>query len=162
MITRILAISTVGALLFGFFQTSRVGDLKQQILTMERDQAYAVAAAQRESAREISRLIEANQEIQRDYNQAMADLDNYRADRAQSERVRNKERTDIVGAAERVAAACGRYAEAAERDLEFTESERSRFGQEAAAAAAVAHALKQTLDERRKALDARRQTLKEN
>ena len=162
MITRILAVSTIGALLFGFFQTSRVGDLKQQILTMERDQAYAVAAAQRESAREVSRLIEANQEIQRDYNQAIADLDNYRADLAQSERVRSKERTAIVSAANRVAAACGRYAQAAERDLEVTEGERSRFGQEAAGASATAHACKQTLDERRKALDARRQALKEN
>lgn len=162
MIVRILAIVAAGALIWGFLQTDKVGDLKLKIAEMERDNAYAASAAFRENAREVSRLVAANQEIQRDYNQAIADLDTYRAERARSERVRNQERDAIVRGAERIAGACGQYAQAAERDLEFTEAERSRFGQEAAGASAAAHACKQTLDARRKALDARRQALKEN
>lgn len=162
MISYILGAIAAGAPLWGAFQTAAVSALEIKIANMERDQSYAETAALRENSREMSRLVAVNQEVQSAYNEAMDALGQYRSDDARAERVRQQDRQAIRAAAQRAAAGtCARYAEAAERDLEFAETERSRFGQEAVAASAAAHAAKRTLDERRQALDARRQALKE-
>lgn len=94
-------------------------------------------------ASEIARLIATNQEIQRDYNDAIAEADDLRADRSISAGLRDKERKAIADAASRAtAAACGVYAEAAERDIAVVEDDAERLGQEAIRAAAATHALR--------------------
>jgi len=97
----------------------------------------------RTQAREIARLIAVNQEVQSDYNVAIAEVDSLRADRAVSASLRAAERRSIADAASRAtAAACGRYAEAAERDIAVVEDDAERLGHEAARASAAAHALR--------------------
>lgn len=124
------------------------------------DQADAINTAQRENAREITRLVHVNQEVQRAYNQAIALATDNAAARARTQRLRDTERAAIVAAAERAAAGtCGRYAAAAERDLDDVEADATALGHQAITASAAAHALKQTIDQRRAALDAKRQAL---
>jgi hypothetical protein len=162
VITQTLAIAAAGAIAWGLLQTHRLGESRLELAQLREENAYAVSAAYRENSREISRLTTLNQEIQRAYNENLAALDQHQLDRARTERVRQQQRQDIAAAAQRAPArACGEYAQAAERDLEFAEAERSRFGQEAVRASAAAHALNDTLTGRRQALDDKRKALKE-
>jgi hypothetical protein len=119
--------------------------------------AEAVATAHRENARELSRLVQVNQEVQGAYNTILASVADADRSRAAGAGLRNAERAAIVAAAQRAASdACGRYAEAAERDLERSETDTDRFGHEAVRASAAAHALNSTLLARRDAAAARR------
>jgi hypothetical protein len=125
--------------------------------------ATDVAAAHRENARELSRLVQANQEIQSAYNLAQKDLAAMARARAQSAGLRESERAAIVSAAERATAgALGAYAAAAERHLEGAQDDATAMGERAAGAAAAAHALRATLDARREALKAKREALTPN
>lgn len=133
---------------------------KRQISDLKAEHATELANQAEADKAELERLTKDNQEIQREYMDTLKAFAAYRADVARAERVRAAERKDIVDAAGRIAGACGRYAEGAERDLEVTEGERSAFGLEAAAASATAHGLDRTLKARRAALEARRKALK--
>lgn len=149
----------------GFFTVSLTVTLKleraeRQLADLKAQHATELAAQAKASKDELNRLTIANQEIQSEYMDTLKAFAAYRADVARAERVRTAERKAIVDAAGRVAGACGRYAEGAERDLEVTEGERSAFGLEAAAASASAHGLDRTLKARRAALEARRKALK--
>lgn len=119
--------------------------------------AEAVSTAHRENAREMSRLVQVNTEVQGAYNTILASVADARFSRAAGAGLRDAERAAIVAAAQRAAAdTCGRYAEAAERDLERSEADTDRFGHEAVRASAAAHALSSTLLARRDAAAARR------
>lgn len=119
--------------------------------------ADAVATAYRENAREMSRLVQVNTEVQGAYNTIMASVADARFSRAAGAGLRDAERAAIVAAAQRAASdTCGRYAEAAERDLERSEADTDRFGHEAVRASAAAHALNDTLLARRDAAATRR------
>lgn len=136
-------------------------DVQQQWDKAKLDKAYADNAALRESQREVSRLVQVNQEVQRDLDIAEAAVSDLALARARSAGLRERERADIVAAAERAAAgACGRYAAAAERDIAGVEDDATALGLRAAKAQAAAHAFRRTLDERRAALEARREALK--
>lgn len=138
-----------------------------------RDSAHSAGAAQvrqewtaadnaalRESQREVSRLVTVNQEVQRDLDLAKAAVSDLALARARTAGLRERERADIVAAAERAAAGtCGRYAAAAERDIAGVEDDATAMGLRAATAQAAAHAFRRTLDERRAALEARRAAL---
>lgn len=162
MIVRALGLATIGAVMWGGLQTVRLVSVRAELSEIQLAAAYAESASHREMSREVSRLTVANKESQDAYNQALAELADHADGSDRTNRVREQEREAITAAAARIAGACGRYAEAAERDLEFTEAERSGFGREAVRAAATAHALRKTLDERRKALEASKQTLKDD
>lgn len=134
---------------------------RTELAQLRADTAEAVATAHRENAREFSRLVTANQEIQIEYNATKDALDRYRRDGVRTERVRESERAAIVAAASRAAAdTCGRYAERAERNIAGVEADADSMGRRAVREAAIAKALNRTLSERRAALDAKRQTLK--
>lgn len=112
-------------------------------------------------AERIATLINVNQEIQRDLDTAQAAAADVALSRVRGAGVRESERAAIVAAAEWAAAgACGRYAATAERHIDGVEEDATAMGLRAAGASATAHALKRTLDERRKAIDAQRQALK--
>ena len=136
------------------------GNLRTELANIKAKHATELKDAAEADKAELERLTKDNQEIQREYMDTLKAFAAYRADVARAERVRAAERKDIVDAAGRIAGACGRYAEGAERDLEVTEGERSAFGLEAAAASATAHGLDRTLKARRAALEARRKVLK--
>lgn len=136
------------------------GNLRTELANLKAKHATELKDAAEASKAELERLTKDNQEIQSEYMDTLKIFVAYRADVARAERVRAAERKDIVDAAGRIAGACGRYAEGAERDLEVTEGERSAFGLEAAAASAAAHGLDRTLKARRAALEARRKALK--
>lgn len=136
------------------------GNLRTELANLKAKHATELKDAAEADKAELERLTKDNQEIQREYMDTLKTFAAYRADVARAERVRAAERKDIVDAAGRIAGACGRYAEGAERDLEVTEGERSAFGLEAAAASAAAHGLDRTLKARRAALEARRKALK--
>jgi hypothetical protein len=162
MIFHVVAATAIGAIAWGFLQTHNVSKTKLELAKLREENAYAASVAYRENSREITRLTTLNQEIQRAYNENLAELDRHQLDRARTERVRQQQRQDIAAAAQRATArTCGEYAHAAERDLEFAEAERSRFGQEAVRASAAAHALNDTITGRRQALDDKRKALKE-
>ncbi|GLS13609.1 hypothetical protein [Hydrogenophaga electricum] len=159
-LTKALLAALLGALAWGGMQAYRAAGLRADVAELRATQAAAVATAHRENARELTRLVQANQEIQHAYNQALGSVAAAAADRARTERVRGAERAAIVAAAERAAAGtCGRYAQAAERDLAVVEDDAVRLGHEAARASATAHALKLTIDQRRAALEAKRTAL---
>lgn len=136
-------------------------EARTQIAEGRADQAEAVATAHRESGREITRLTVANQEVQRDLLTAQKQITAAAGDRAAGERLREQERADIADAASRATAgACGRYADAAERDLGRVEADATTMGLRAASASAAAHALERTLAARRAALAEKRAALK--
>jgi hypothetical protein len=95
----------------------------------------------RELNREVSRLTQEAKTKQKEYNddiKAIRSTERSLADaRLNAERVRNQIR---LAASTATAERLREYAEAAERDIERLEAERSRFGIEAAEAAAAAHA----------------------
>jgi hypothetical protein len=122
--------------------------------------AYADNAALRESQREVSRLVQVNQEVQRAYNDVLGQLAAADADRADGAGLRNAERAAIVDAASRAAAgACARYAALSERHIDGVERDADQMGRLAVRATAGVEALQRTLRERRAALDARREAL---
>lgn len=113
-------------------------------------QAYADNAALRESQREVSRLVQVNQEVQRAYNQILGQLADSDAARADSAGLRNAERAAIVAEASRAAAgACARYAALSERHLEGVERDADQMGRLAVRATAGVEALQRTLRERK-------------
>jgi len=123
--------------------------------------AQGVAAAHRENARELSRLVQTNTEVQRALDLAQTDLAAMARARALSAGLRESERAAIVSAAERATAgACGAYAAAAERHLEGAQDDATTMGERAIRASAAAHALRDTLTARREALKAKREALK--
>ncbi|MGS5088297.1 hypothetical protein ACVC7V_17580 [Hydrogenophaga sp. A37] len=125
--------------------------------------AEAVATAHRENARELSRLVQVNEEVQGAYNTILSSLATDVAGRAASAGLRDSERADIAAAAGRAAAdTCGRFASISERNIAGIEADAESMGQRAVRATAVAEALKRTLLERRAALDAKREALKPN
>lgn len=133
----------------------RAGETNQREAQLQADNA-----ALRESQREVSRLVTVNQEVQRDLDLAKAAVSDLALARARTAGLRERERADIVAAAERAAAGtCGRYAAAAERDIAGVEDDATAMGLRAATAQAAAHAFRRTLDERRAALEARRAAL---
>lgn len=139
----------------------RGASIVQQRLDKTRaDTAEAVATAHRENARELSRLVQVNEELQGAYNTILASLATDAAGRAAGARLRDVERAAIVAAAQRAAAdTCGRYAAISERDIAGIEADADSMGQRAVRATAVAEALKRTLQERRTALAAKRDSL---
>lgn len=154
------AIFTAGFFSIALFAGYALEHAKRQLSDLKAKHATEVANQAEASKAELERLTKDNREIQSEYMDTLKAFAAYRADVARAERVRAAERKDIVDAAGRIAGACGRYAEGAERDLEVTEGERSAFGLEAAAASATAHGLDRTLKARRAALEARRKALK--
>jgi hypothetical protein len=160
----LLALLAMGNLATGYLWLSERGDSAQARTALAQAQALAaqgVAAAHRENARELSRLVQSNSEVQRALDIAQTDLDALALARARSAGLRESERAAIVGAAERAAAgACGPYAAAAERHIAGVEDDATAMGQRAAGAAAAAYALRSTLDARREALKAKRESLK--
>lgn len=125
------------------------------------DAAEAVATAHRENARELSRLVQVNEEVQGAYNTILASVATDAAGRAAGARLRDTERAAIVAAAQRAASdTCGRFAAISERDIAGIEADAESMGQLAVRATASVEALKRTLLERRAALDAKRETLK--
>lgn len=155
-----LAVALAAALILAGTLAWRLEHTERQLSDIKAEHATELADQAEASKTELERLTKDNQEIQREYMDTLKAFADYRADVARAERVRAAERKDIVDAAGRIAGACGRYAEGAERDLEITEGERSAFGLEAAAASASAHGLDRTLKARRAALEARRKALK--
>lgn len=122
--------------------------------------AEADNAALRESQREISRLVQINQEVQGAYNQVLGQLADADAARADAAGLRNAERSAIVAEASRAAAgACARYAALSERHIEGVERDAEQMGRMAVRATAGVEALQRTLRERRAALDARREAM---
>lgn len=112
-------------------------------------EAYADNAALRESQREVSRLVQVNQEVQRAYNQILGQLADSDATRADDAGLRNAERAAIVAEASRAAAgACARYAALSERHLEGVERDADQMGRLAVRATAGVEALQRTLRER--------------
>ena len=123
--------------------------------------AQGVAAAHRENARELSRLVQVNQEIQSAYNLAQKDLAAMARARALAAGLRESERAAIVSAAERATAGALRgYANTAERHIAGIEADATEMGQRAVGASATAHALRDTIESRREALKAKRDALK--
>ena len=133
------------SLLGNSVQYGRVAELKATIAQKERDTAYAESTALRESKAEIARLTAVTEETQREYITATEALAAFRDASTAANRVRDASSANIAAAAKRISDACGNYAKDAERDLRFTEEERSRFGREAVGAAAAAHANHKTL-----------------
>lgn len=122
--------------------------------------AEAVATAQRENAREMSRLVQVNEEVQGAYNTILANLATDAAGRAAGAWLRSAERAAIAAAAGRAAAdTCGRFAAVSERHIEGVEADADAMGQRAVRATAAAEAYKRTLLERRAAFAAKREAL---
>ena len=122
--------------------------------------ADAVATAHRENAREMSRLVQVNEEVQGAYNTILASLAADAAGRAAGAGLRSAERAAIAAAAGRAAAdTCGRFAAVSERHIEGVEADADAMGQRAVRATAAAEAYKRTLLERRAALAAKREAL---
>ena len=112
-------------------------------------QAYADNAALRESQREVSRLVQVNEEVQRAYNQILGQLADSDAARADAAGLRNAERAAIIAEASRAAAgACARYAALSEQHLEGVERDADQMGRLAVRATAGVEALQRTLRER--------------
>lgn len=155
-----LVAAVVAALLLAGTLAVRLAGTERQLSDLKAQHATELANQAEAGKTELERLTKDNKEIQSEYMDTLKKFAAYRADVARAERVRAAERKDIVDAAGRIAGACGRYAEGAERDLEVTEGERSAFGLEAAAASAAAHGLDRTIKARRAALEARRKALK--
>lgn len=125
--------------------------------------AYADNAALREDRREISRLVQVNQEVQRAYNETLGRLADADAGRAAGAGLRDAERAAIVAAAARAAAGtCDRFAALSERHIAGVEADADTMGRRAVRALAKSEALERTLRERRAALDARRDALTTN
>lgn len=147
-------VATGGLWLYQKLETEKA---KLELSSVKEQLAIDVSVANRENAKELSRLVTANNEIQNDLNHAKASISNMAIARANSAGLRESERLAIVAAAERSAAgACGRYATEAERHIAGVEDAAIRLGQEASGASATAHALNQTLDQRRASLNAKR------
>jgi hypothetical protein len=162
--TLLLAALLVGNLATGTLwlaQRTATEQARTELAQAQNQAAQGVAAAHRENARELSRLVQTNTEVQRALDLAQTDLDALALARDRSAGLRESERAAIVGAAERAAAgACGRYAEAAERHLEGAQDDATTMGERAVRASAAAHALRDTLTARREALKAKREALK--
>lgn len=140
---------------------------KAKIAQMERDDAYAQSASEREARRELTRLVAVNKEIQDEINRISSDMaaldaDNQRiaAELAVAERVRNNLSKQFPAAVERAAAGALRaYAQEAERDIGFAEGgleqarrDTEKYGREAVSAATASDAYRDTLRARRQAL----------
>jgi hypothetical protein len=135
--------------------------VRVEIAQLKGRAAADVATAHRENARELSRLVQMNTEVQRAYNLAQTDLAAMARSRAQSAGLRESERAAIIAAAERATAGALRgYANTAERHIAGIEADATEMGQRAVGAAAAAHALRATIDARREALKAKRDALK--
>lgn len=167
--TRWAVLLGAAALIVGsavIFHTSEVADAAERghkagAAQVRLEWLSAENAELREYQREVARLTTVNQEVQRDLDIAKAAVSDLALARVRSAGLRERERAGIVAAAERAAAgACGRYAAAAERDIAGVEDDATAMGLRAATAQAVAHALRRTLDERRAALETRREALK--
>jgi hypothetical protein len=92
----------------------------------------------REQRKEVSRLAAEVKEKQDAYNEAIADIRQFER-RPTAGQLRHQELATLTARAD--ADRLRALAAQAERDLEWTEAERSKFGIEAAEASAVAHAL---------------------
>lgn len=104
-------------------------------------------AALKDALDQVQYLTDANQILQKEYNDAALAISDLRAARSSAAGLRDAERKAIVAAAVRAASdACGRYAEAAERDIAVVEDDAERLGLEAARASAAAHALRSSND----------------
>jgi hypothetical protein len=104
----------------------------------------------REQRKEVSRLVEEVKEKQDAYNKAIADIRQFER-RPTVGQLRHQELAALTARAD--ADRLRAHAAQAERDLEWTEAERRKFGIEAAEAAAVAHALdRQSITDYRKTL----------
>ena len=124
-------------------------EVQQQWDKAKLDKAYADNAALRESQREVSRLVQVNQEVQRAYNQILGQLASADAARADAAGLRDAERAAIVAEAGRAAAgACARYAALSERHLKGVERDADQMGRLAVRATAKSEALERTLRER--------------
>jgi len=144
-------------------QRTATEKVRVEIAQLKGRAAADVAAAHRENARELSRLVQTNTEVQRAFNLAQTDLAALARARALSAGLRESERAAIVGAAERATAGALRgYANTAERHIAGIEADATEMGQRAVGAAAAAYALRDTLDARRDALKAKREALKPN
>jgi hypothetical protein len=159
----ILAVLLLGNLASGTLwlaQRTATEKARTELAQAQAIAAQGVAAAHRENARELSRLVQANQETQSAYNLAQKDLAAMARARAQSAGLRESERAAIVSAAERATAGALRgYAHTAERHIAGLEADATEMGQRAVGAAAAAHALRDTIDARREALTAKRDAL---
>ena len=100
-------------------------------------------AALKAALDQVQHLTDANQILQREYNDATLAISDLRAARSSAAGLRDAERKAIVAAAVRAASdTCGRYASAAERDIAGVEADAEAMGLRAAGAAAAAHALR--------------------
>ena len=162
----VLAVLLLGNLATGTLWLAQRTATEQARTALAQAQAGAaqgVAAAHRENARELSRLVQTNTEVQRALDLAQTDLAAMARARAAAAGLRESERAAIVAAAQRATAgALGDYAAAAERDIARLEDDATAMGERAVAAAAAAHALRSTIDARREALKAKREALTPN
>lgn len=163
------------ALLAGVLMLSLVGAAvgARAIYNAGYDAATAKAAAEhaekdnaalKAALDQVQHLMDANQILQKEYNDAVLAISDLRAARSSAAGLRDAEREAIVAAAVRAASdTCGRYASAAERDIAGVEADAEAMGLRAASAAAAAHALYNAWPEYRefqKRLDAFTQQLK--
>jgi hypothetical protein len=159
----ILAVLLLGNLASGTLwlaQRTATEKARTELAQAQAIAAQGVAAAHRENARELSRLVQTNMEVQRAFDLAQTDLAALARDRALSAGLRESERAAIVSAAQRATAgALGAYANTAERHIAGLEADATEMGQRAVGAAAAAHALRDTIDARREALTAKRDAL---
>lgn len=140
-----LVLSGIGWKVYDTGKAAGLAELERYML----QQSTATNRSLIVQAERIGLLQAINEGVQRDLNAVDAELASVLSVRAAGGGLRDKDRAAIVAAASGAAAqACGRYADAAERDIAGLEDDATAMAARAVRASAVAHALQLTMQRR--------------